>query len=71
MARLKDRVQWERGTGYQECSIHITGERARRVHYHNPEAYDALVVKFFDEFYTELCKLPDPQIPKKEEKEKI
>jgi len=67
----KAEKQFKRESGYHECQLVAIGDRSRRVHFHNPEAFDALLDKSFKAFYAELCKMDDSPIPKKTKKEGI
>jgi hypothetical protein len=60
---------WDRECGYRECNVTVAGNRAKRVHYHDPDGFDKLMHKHWKAFYDELCTMPDPAIPVKEKKE--
>ena len=70
MSKERGVSNWSREAGYHECTVSVTGNRAKRVHYYDPEGFDMMFAEYWKSFYEKLCTLPDPQIPvKKKETE--
>ena len=70
MENQKRDQQFKRETGYHECQLIAIGDRARRVRFHNPEMFDAILDEAFKSFYASVCTMNDAPIPKKEKRVK-